>query len=139
MAVHLRVLGCGDAFGTGGRFQTCFHVSAGATRFLIDCGATATVAMHRWEVDRGAVDAVLLSHLHGDHMGGLPFFVLDAHFIVRRTAPLLVAGPGYDGSAVPGVVDGAAALPARGDRVRPREAEPDRRARRDAVRGRSSM
>lgn len=93
MAVHLRVLGCGDAFGSGGRFQTCFHVSAGTGRFLVDCGATATVAMHRWGVDRGAIDTVLLSHLHGDHVGGLPFFLLDAHFIVRRTAPLRIAGP----------------------------------------------
>jgi ribonuclease BN (tRNA processing enzyme) len=93
MPVQLRVLGCGDAFGSGGRFQTCFLVSAGATRFLVDCGATAVVAMHRWDVDRGAIDLVLLSHLHGDHMGGLPFFLLDSHFTVRRTRPLLVAGP----------------------------------------------
>src|SRR5579864_2181135 len=93
MPVQVRVLGCGDAFGSGGRFQTCFLVSADGTRFLVDCGATVLQAMHRWNVDRGAVDLVLLSHLHGDHMGGLPFFMLDAHFNVRRTRPLLVAGP----------------------------------------------
>ena len=93
MSVQLRVLGCGDAFGSGGRFQTCFLVFAEGTRFLVDCGATATVAMHRWKVDRAAIDLVLLSHLHGDHMGGLPFLLLDAHFNTRRTRPLLVAGP----------------------------------------------
>ena len=32
-------------------------------------------------------------HFHGDHFGGLPFFVLNAHFVTGRTAPLLVAGP----------------------------------------------
>ncbi len=93
MAVELRVLGCGDAFGSGGRFQTSFWVTDGSTRFLVDCGATVLQAMHRWSVDRGAVDAVLLSHLHGDHIGGLPFLILDSHFNVRRTRPLLVAGP----------------------------------------------
>ena len=93
MAVELLVLGCGDAFGSGGRFQTAFLVSDGSTRFLVDCGATVLQAMHRWGVDRGAVDLVLLSHLHGDHMGGLPFVILDSHFNVRRTRPLLVAGP----------------------------------------------
>ena len=93
MTVTLRVLGCGDAFGSGGRFQTSFWVTDGSTRFLVDCGATVLQAMHRWSVDRGAVDAVLLSHLHGDHIGGLPFLILDSHFNVRRTRPLLVAGP----------------------------------------------
>ena len=36
---------------------------------------------------------MLVSHLHGDHFGGLPFFLLDAQLISRRTAPLLFAGP----------------------------------------------
>jgi ribonuclease BN (tRNA processing enzyme) len=35
---------------------------------------------------------VLLSHLHGDHFGGLPFLVLDGQF-AHRTRPLHVAGP----------------------------------------------
>lgn len=38
------------------------------------------------------MDAVLLSHLHGDHFGGVPFLILDAQFS-RRARPLLVAGP----------------------------------------------
>jgi ribonuclease BN (tRNA processing enzyme) len=35
---------------------------------------------------------VLVSHLHGDHFGGLPFLILDGQF-TRRTRPLTVAGP----------------------------------------------
>jgi ribonuclease BN (tRNA processing enzyme) len=34
-----------------------------------------------------------LSHLHGDHFGGLPFLLLDAQFLSRREKPLLIAGP----------------------------------------------
>ncbi len=48
--------------------------------------------MKRFGIDPRGIDAILLTHLHGDHFGGLPFFVLDAQFS-RRTAPLLVAGP----------------------------------------------
>jgi ribonuclease BN (tRNA processing enzyme) len=33
-----------------------------------------------------------VTHLHGDHFGGLPFLILDGQFS-RRTSPLLVAGP----------------------------------------------
>jgi ribonuclease BN (tRNA processing enzyme) len=38
------------------------------------------------------LDIILLSHLHGDHFGGLPFLILDAQFS-RRTRPLVIAGP----------------------------------------------
>jgi len=34
-----------------------------------------------------------VSHLHGDHFAGLPFFLLDAQLISRRTRPLALAGP----------------------------------------------
>jgi ribonuclease BN (tRNA processing enzyme) len=91
--VSLRVLGCGDAFGSGGRFHTCFYLDAPNAKLLIDFGASALVAMHRFSVDPRRVDAVVLSHLHGDHFGGLPFLLLDAAFISRRTRPLFVVGP----------------------------------------------
>jgi ribonuclease BN (tRNA processing enzyme) len=90
--VEVQILGSGDAFGSGGRFQTCFHVRCEAGRFLVDCGASSLIAMKRFGVDPSGVDIILLSHLHGDHFGGLPFFVLDAQF-GRRRRPLVVAGP----------------------------------------------
>jgi ribonuclease BN (tRNA processing enzyme) len=90
--VKVRFLGSGDAFGSGGRFQTCIHFHAGASQLLLDCGASSLIAMRRFGVDPQAIDAVILSHLHGDHFGGVPFLVLDGQF-KRRTRPLVVAGP----------------------------------------------
>ena len=92
MTVALRFVGSGDAFGTGGRLQTCMHLSGGDGAVLIDCGASSLIGMKRDGVDPGEVSAVLLSHLHVDHFGGVPFLILDAQFS-RRTRPLLVAGP----------------------------------------------
>jgi ribonuclease BN (tRNA processing enzyme) len=91
--VKIRVLGCGDAFGSGGRFQSCFMVISEAEACLLDCGATALVAMRRHAVDPACIDAIFLSHLHGDHFAGLPFLLLEQHFIGRRAKPLMIAGP----------------------------------------------
>lgn len=91
--MELRVLGCGDAFGSGGRFNTCFHVEAPAACFLIDCGTSALIAMRRFAVDPNGIETVFLTHLHGDHFGGLPFVILDAQLVSRRVKPLTIVGP----------------------------------------------
>ena len=92
MTVALRFVGSGDAFGTGGRLQTCLHLSGADAALPIDCGTSSLIGMKRAGVDPSEVGAVLLSHLHGDHFGGVPFLILDAQFS-RRTRPLLIAGP----------------------------------------------
>lgn len=91
--MRLTFIGSGDAFGSGGRFNTCFLVEAEALTFLIDCGASSLVALKQRKVSLDAIDAVLISHLHGDHFGGLPFFILDARYVHKRSRPLLIAGP----------------------------------------------
>jgi ribonuclease BN (tRNA processing enzyme) len=86
-------LGTGDAFGSGGRLQACIMVEKPGERFLIDCGATSLIGMRRLGIDPNGISTILLSHLHGDHFGGLPFFILDAQFVSGRTEPLVIAGP----------------------------------------------
>lgn len=90
--MQLRFVGCGDAFGSGGRFNTCFHVTGQTVNFLIDCGASSLPALKRLDIVRDEIDLILITHFHGDHFAGLPFFLLDAQFS-RRTRPLVVAGP----------------------------------------------
>lgn len=91
--MRVKFLGCGDAFGSGGRFNTCFLVDRGESSFLIDCGASAMISIRRFGVDPNRIGAIVLSHLHADHFGGLPSFILDAQLVSRRTQPLRVAGP----------------------------------------------
>ncbi len=90
--IELRFLGSGDAFGSGGRLQTCLYVSGLDDGFLIDCGASSLIAIKRNGIDASRIGWVLLTHLHGDHFGGLPFLILDGQFS-RRTLPLVIAGP----------------------------------------------
>lgn len=91
--MKLTFAGSGDAFGSGGRFNTCFYVEAAPQTFLIDCGASSMVALNACGLDIPAIRTIFISHLHGDHFGALPFFMLDAQFIHRRTEPLTIAGP----------------------------------------------
>jgi ribonuclease BN (tRNA processing enzyme) len=93
VTVEVTFAGSGDAFGSGGRYQACIHLSApGRAAVLLDCGATSLSALRASGLDPGAIGTVFVSHLHGDHFGGLPFLILDGQFS-RRTGPLTVAGP----------------------------------------------
>ncbi len=91
--MRLQFIGSGDAFGSGGRFNTCFHLTGARTNALIDCGASSLIALKKAGVDRNAIGAILVTHFHADHFGGIPFFVLDAQLVAKRTNPLLIAGP----------------------------------------------
>ncbi|PAY09872.1 MULTISPECIES: MBL fold metallo-hydrolase [Bradyrhizobium] len=102
--MQLQFVGCGDAFGSGGRFNTCFHVTGASANFLIDCGASSLPALKRLEIDRNAIDLILITHFHGDHFAGLPFFLLDAQFS-RRTRPLVIAGPEGIETKLPAVME----------------------------------
>ena len=93
MAVTVTFVGCGDAFGSGGRFNTCIMVDGADIRFTIDFGASSLVALNKLGISHNSIDAVLLTHMRGDHFGGLPFMLLDAMFGARRKRPLTIAGP----------------------------------------------
>jgi ribonuclease BN (tRNA processing enzyme) len=91
--MRLTIIGCGDAFGSGGRFNTCFMIEGRERKLLLDCGASTPVALKVRNVDLNSIDGIVLSHLHGDHFGALPFFMLESQFHLRRDKPLTVVGP----------------------------------------------
>ena len=93
--MHVIIAGSGDAFGSGGRFQTCIALAdhaAGQPHTLVDCGATSLTALRQQQLDPGMITTFVISHLHGDHFGGLPFLILDGQFR-RRTRDLTIVGP----------------------------------------------
>ena len=91
--MHLQFVGCGDAFGSGGRFNTCFHLVGRQINALIDCGATSLVSMNKLAINRNAIDTIFISHFHADHVGGLPFFILEANYVLKRDQALTIVGP----------------------------------------------
>ncbi len=90
----IRILGSGDAFGSGGRFNSCLMLDCDdGPSMLLDCGASSLVALNRSGVDLNGISTILLTHFNGDHLAGLTFFVLQEQFVSKLTTPLLVAGP----------------------------------------------
>jgi ribonuclease BN (tRNA processing enzyme) len=91
--MRLTIIGCGDAFGAGGKLQTSFCVRSGSSTFLIDCGVTTLIGMNRLGLATNDIDMVCVSHLHGDHFGGLSWLLMDAQYVSKRQRPLIVTGP----------------------------------------------
>lgn len=120
MSVRLTFVGSGDAFSAGGRFQTCFHADDGADPLLIDCGATALPALKRLGLDPASVGHVALTHLHGDHFGGLPWLIIEGQF-VQRTKPLAILGPTHTRERLEQALD--ALYPGAKDAERPYETD----------------
>jgi ribonuclease BN (tRNA processing enzyme) len=89
----MTIIGCGDAFGAGGRLQTSFHVRSAPSTFLIDCGTSTLIGLRRLGLEPNEIDAVFVTHLHGDHFGGLTWLVIDGHYVSKRKRPLVVTGP----------------------------------------------
>jgi len=91
--MELTVIGCGDAFASGGRVNSCYLLDTAHGLVMIDCGASAPHALARAGIRASSADAILISHCHGDHFGGLPSLVLERMFIDRTEKPMEILGP----------------------------------------------
>jgi len=91
VTVRITFLGTGNAFADGGRSHACIHVGARGVSLLLDCGASSLPMIQR-HLDPAAIDAIAVTHLHGDHFGGIPF-LLDQQKWTFRKRPLAVGGP----------------------------------------------
>jgi ribonuclease BN (tRNA processing enzyme) len=91
--IEICFLGSGDAFGSGGRLQSCILVRTATQKLLIDCGASALTSMARFGVDPNEIDLIVISHLHGDHYAGIPFLINGSQLMFKRERPLGILGP----------------------------------------------
>lgn len=91
--MRLTVVGSGDAFHGGGRLHSCYLLEDAGQTVMIDFGATALYGLKTVARTTADIHTYCVTHLHGDHMGGLPFMFIDALYQTPRSSPLRIIGP----------------------------------------------
>lgn len=103
--IRLTFLGCGDAFNSGGNGHTCFLLEGAQNKILIDCGQPALQKLKAKGMSTNEIDMIVISHFHGDHIGNLPFLLLD-EAKNKRTKPLHIFTPDGGKSLIKSITGG---------------------------------
>jgi len=108
--LDVTLLGTGGTQPLPGRALAAACVTVGGSNILLDCGEGTQTAARRWGVSTFRIDAVLLTHYHGDHIFGLPG-LWQTMAAQGRAAPLVLAGPPGLGDVVRALYAVAGPLP----------------------------
>jgi ribonuclease BN (tRNA processing enzyme) len=90
---ELVLIGTSDAFGAGGRRQSAYLLRSPTGSVLLDCGGSTVSGLSALGISRDEIDAILVTHFHADHFGGIPLLLLGAQYADRRRRPMVIAGP----------------------------------------------
>ena len=91
--MKVTVLGAGDAFASNGYCQACYIIEAAGKQILMEAGPALLAVLKKNNFSPADLDLVLISHLHGDHFGGLPFLILEYMWESKLKQTLTIAGP----------------------------------------------
>lgn len=102
---RITCLGSSDAFNSGGRANSCFWIDDAQGAFTVDFGPTALLSIEREGLNLDRLDSVYLTHLHGDHIGGLPMLLCRLQYRGGRRQPLHIWGPPGTEGRLAGLLD----------------------------------
>jgi ribonuclease BN (tRNA processing enzyme) len=91
--MKMTVIGCGDAFSSGGRRNTSFLIESKGQKILMDFGATSLYGLNSLGITASDIDVVFISHFHGDHFGGIPFLIINRAYNQEESKELIIVGP----------------------------------------------
>lgn len=91
--LHLAVCGAGAPMPDPERSGPCLAVVAGERLFVVDAGSGGARNLQRMGFAPGAVDALLLTHFHSDHIDGLGELAMLRWTMGTHDSPLPVHGP----------------------------------------------
>ena len=108
--MQLTLLGTGGTQPLPDRALASLAVTVQGHTLLLDCGEGTQVSLRKYGVSAYRIDAVLLTHYHGDHILGLPG-LLQTLASLNRTAPLTIYGPPGQESIAAAIMALAGPLP----------------------------
>lgn len=89
--MQLYVLGCGSATPTTRHLPSAQILSIKGKLYLIDCGEGTQRSIRQYKLNFNRIEAIFISHLHGDHLFGLPG-LLSTMQLLLRTKPITIVG-----------------------------------------------
>lgn len=89
---EVQLLGCGAALPAFNRFPSSQVLNIHEELFLIDCGEGTQFQLTKYNVRRSRIRHIFISHLHGDHVFGLPGLI-TSYNLTDRKEPLNIYGP----------------------------------------------
>ena len=93
MSLHWQILGCGSAVPLPHHHPSAQFLQVGGKSYLLDCGEGTQVRFKEFGVHGQQVDAIAITHLHGDHVYGLPGLLSSWHLLGRTKALTLIGPP----------------------------------------------
>lgn len=90
--IDVALLGTGGMMPLPGRHLTALLVRHQGHSLLIDCGEGTQVAIRRYGWSMHSIDAILFTHVHGDHVAGISGLLSSMHTEGRRE-PVHIYGP----------------------------------------------
>ena len=100
--LHVAIVGSGSPLPDPKRGNPCVVVLAGHRLFMVDAGEGSSETLNRMQVDAGRIEALLLTHFHSDHIGGIGSVNLQRWIADGEYSPMPVHGP----PGVQRVIDG---------------------------------
>ena len=92
MKFELLILGTNAALPANGKFPSAQLLNVEPNHYLIDCGEGTQIQLAHYKVKRSKINQIFISHLHGDHILGLPG-LLSSFALSGRTSPLQIFSP----------------------------------------------
>lgn len=92
MKFSVTILGANSAIPSLDRFPTCQCINVHERLYIMDCGEGAQINLSKYNFRPSKLEAIFISHLHGDHVYGLPG-LLSSLSLLGRQRPLELIGP----------------------------------------------
>jgi ribonuclease Z len=90
---EIHILGTSSAIPAFDRYPTSQFIQINGSYILVDCGEGTQMQLRKYHLPYARIDVILISHLHGDHIFGLPGLLTSLSLLQRQKELIIIAPP----------------------------------------------